>query len=113
MTETVEEKVVKPDFKVRLSEKYAIDTDTRNIILLERYEKHTSKGKNAELSGEFGWRSVGVYFQTFDRLADWLVKHEMFTSDGITELKHFADVVENLKSEIARVLVEKVEVKID
>jgi hypothetical protein len=116
MTETVEEmvegitegKVVKPDFKVRLSEKYAIDTDQRNIILLERYEKKDGKGKFANPTGEFGWRDLG-YFRTLKHLAEWLVKHEMLTADGVTELRHFAEVIENLKAEIGEMVVEKYE----
>lgn len=112
MTETTEEKVAKPDFKVRLSEKYAIDTDPRNIILVERYEKRTGKGKDAPLSGEYGWRSV-AYFQTFDRLADWLVQNAMFTSESVEHMYEFADRVVELKKEMAGFLKEKIEVKLD
>lgn len=93
MTEVVEEKVAKPDYKIRLSEKYAIDTDKLNIILRERYEKRTDKGKNSTFSGELGWRDLG-YFRTLDHLAEWLVKHEMFTVDGVSELKDLAEAIE-------------------
>ena len=110
--DVVEEKVVKPDYKVRLSEKYAIGTDPRNIILLERYGKRSGKGKDAPIiDGEFGWKELG-YFQNLDDLADWLVKHEMFTTDGVSELKHYANVIEKLKDEISNTLVEKVVVKL-
>jgi len=112
MTEVAEDKVTKPDYKIRLSEKYAIDTDKLNIILRERYEKRTDKGKFADLSGEIGWRDLG-YFRTLDHLAEWLVKHEMFTDEGVSELKHLGESIERLKEEIASVLKEKVEVNIE
>lgn len=107
----VEEKVAKPDFKLRLSEKYAIDTDKLNIILKELYEKRVGKGKNSELSGVFEWRSV-AYFQSFDRLAHWLVQNAMFTSESVEHLHEFADRVVELKKEIADLLNERVDVRI-
>lgn len=109
--EDVGEKVVKPEFKLRLSKKYAIDTDSRNIILLELYEKRVGKGKTSALSGIFEWRNV-AYFQSFDRLAHWLVQNAMFTSESVEHMYEFADRVVELKKEIADLLKEKVDVKI-
>ena len=109
--DVVEEKVVKPEFKKRLSEKYAIDTDKLNIILLERYEKRVGKGANSPLSGEFAWRSL-AYFQTFDRLAHWLVQNAMFTTEGVEHMYEFADRVIELKKEMTEFLNENVDVKI-
>lgn len=107
MTETIEEKVSKPDFKLRLSEKYAIDTDKLNIILKERYETRVGKGKFADYSGEFAYKSI-AYFQTFDRLADWLVQNAMFTTDSVEHMYEFADQVVELKKEMAGFLKDKV-----
>ena len=111
VVEVDEDKVVKPDFKLRLSKKYAIDTDSRNIILLERYEKREGKGKNAPMSGIFEWRNV-AYFQTFDRLAHWLVQNALFTTEKVEHMYEFADRVVELKMEMTELLNERVDVKI-
>ena len=102
----------KPDYKLRLSENYAIDTDPRNIILLEKYETRVGRGRNAEFSGEYSWRTLG-YFQRFDQVADRLVEMEVFTTEQVGELYDFADKVQELKREMREFLKEKVELKME
>jgi len=110
----VAEKVEKPDYKFRLSENYAIDTDPRNIILLEKYEKRDGKGKFAPLSGKFGWKQIG-YFQKFDRVAEVLIDLEVFkdTDEPITNLMELAERIKTLKKEMGKFLTDKIEVKLD
>lgn len=108
----VEGKVDKPEYKFLLSENYAIDTDKLNIILLERYEKRSGRGKAAELSGEYSWRTVG-YFQTFDRIADRLVELNVFATEEVGHLYDFAEKVLELKKEMREFLKEKVELRLD
>lgn len=105
-------KVNKPDYKFLLSENYAITTDPRNIILLERYEKRDGKGKHAPLSGEFGWKHLG-YFHSFDRIADVLVDMEIGKVENVKELNNFANKVLELKKEMREFLKEKVELRLD
>lgn len=114
MAKEVKEKVEKPEFKFRLSENYAIDTDPRNLILLERYEKQIGKGKNAPKSGIFGWKQIG-YFQKFDRIAEVLVDMHVFSNDDeqIETLYEMADRVKTLKKEMKTFLNEKVTVIVE
>lgn len=107
-------KVDKPEYKFRLSENYAIDTDPRNIVLLERYEKQLGKGKNAPKSGVFAWKQIG-YFQNFDRIAEVLVEMHVFDNDDevIENLYDMTDRVKTLKKEMKSFLKEKVVVKLD
>ena len=114
MSEEVKEKVEKPEFKFQLSENYAIDTDPRNLILLEKYEKRSGKGKHAPLSGEIGFKQIG-YFQTFDRIADVLVDMHVFDSgdEQIETLYEMADRVKTLKKEMSKFLNEKITVKME
>lgn len=113
MSEAVEEKVDKPDYKFRLSENYAIDYDPRNIVLLERYEKRSGKGRNAELSGEYGYKVEG-YFSNFNQIAERLVQLEVFkeTDEEIESLIEIADRIKSLKKEMKQFLNEKIEVKL-
>lgn len=108
----VAEKAEKPDYKFRLSENYAIDTDPRNIILLEKYEKRDGKGKFAPLSGKFGWKQIG-YFQKFDRVASTLVDLEIGKSDSVDNLMELAERVKTLKKEMAEFLTDKIVLKIE
>lgn len=113
-TEIEKSKPDKPDYKFRLSENYAIDTDPRNIILLERYEKQLGKGKNAPKSGVFAWKQIG-YFQNFDRIAEVLVDSHLFDNkdETLESLYDMTDRVKTLKKEMKAFLKEKVVVKLD
>lgn len=112
MSATEDVKTEKPDYKFLLSEKYAITTDPRNIILLEKYEKRSGKGKHSPLSGEIGWKQLG-YFHTFDRIADVLVEMQVFETEEVGQLYDFAEKVLELKKEMREFLKEKVELRLD
>lgn len=102
-----DEEFKKEEYQVLLSENYAIDTDKLNIVLKERYEKKDSKKKDAKPTGEFGWKELG-YFGNMTRVADRLVSHELMKEHEVTELRHYAEVIERLRDEIAAMLTEKV-----
>lgn len=106
-------KTDKPEYKFRLSENYAIDYDPRNIVLLERYEKRSGKGRNAMLSGEYGYKVEG-YFTNFDQVAERLVQMEVFkeTDEQIESLIEIANRIKVLKKEMKQFLNEKIEVKL-
>lgn len=65
MSEQLEEKFH------QISNTYALGTDNYNIILYEQYEKMDGKGKNANPTGETGWRPAknGAYFGNINNLA--------------------------------------------
>jgi len=65
MSEQLEEKIH------QISNTYALGTDNYNIILYEQYEKMDGKGKNANPTGEMGWRHAknGAYFGSISNLA--------------------------------------------
>lgn len=95
-----EEVVVKPDYQVLLTKNYALDTDKLNLILKERYEKKDGKGKNANSTGEYGWRDLG-YLRDITQVADFLVKHELMKEREVGELRDLQDAIVDMRDQIA------------
>lgn len=107
-TET--EETIKADYKVLLSENYAIDTDKLNLILKERYEKKDGKGKFANtIEGLYGWRPLG-YFGSLTHVADYIVKHELMKEYEIGELRDVAERIEAVRDDILDTILDRVEV---
>ncbi|QJI52387.1 hypothetical protein [Psychrobacillus phage Perkons] len=100
---------IKPEYKVLLSEKYAIDTDKMNIVLKEKYQKKDGRGRTSNFIEEYGFRDIG-YFGNLTQVANYIVKHELLKVEDISELSHFAKVIENLKDDIIDTLHDKVTV---
>ena len=73
-----------------------------NIILNEKYEKRTGKGKYAPLSGEYGWREIS-YHSTWDRVADKLESLDR-DSSAIKEIRDLGVSLKEIKEEIAELL---------
>ena len=66
MSEQLEDKIH------QISDTYAISSDNYNVILYEKYEKMDGVGRNANPTGEIGWRVAknGAYFGNIERLRD-------------------------------------------
>lgn len=91
---------------VQLTENYRITSDKLNIILQEKYDKRVGRGKNAEFSGEIGWRDAG-YFTDIGQLGRQLVKREIINFDA-TQLDQLTDKAEKLKNDIKKYLTEHI-----
>ena len=65
MAELLEEKIH------IISDDYALGSDNYNIILYEKYSKMDGKGRNANPTGEVGWRPAknGAYYGSIENLA--------------------------------------------
>lgn len=87
---------------IQISEKYAIDFDKLNVILVEKYEKRDGKGKNAPLSGEFAYREIG-YHGSFKSLVNQVVEYGI-RDDTLSELNEIVERIDNLKAEIEKLL---------
>lgn len=117
MTEEVKDKVDaakpdKPDFLFQLSENYAIDTDPRNIILLERYEKREGRGKHAPIvKGVYHWKEVG-YHSNLKSLLNTIVEKEIKTAMS-EKIEDVLERIEKLKEEMLTHLNEKIEIKLN
>lgn len=66
MTEQLEEKVY------QISENYGVGADNFNIILFEKYQKMDSRGRNANPTGEVGWRPAkgGSYYSNLENMGN-------------------------------------------
>lgn len=68
-----------------LNDKLAVTSDgTMNILLMERYEKQDGRGKNAQKTGELGWRNLngGAYFGNLDSLGTSLLRQDVIEAVG-------------------------------
>ena len=67
----------------QISENYALQGDVRSFNLLEKYEKKDGKGRNANPTGEFGWKEI-AYFNNVDSLNHYFKKY--ISKDAIAEV---------------------------
>lgn len=72
----------------QISENYGVGADIYNIILFERFNKKDGRGRNANETGEQGWKHAkgGAYFKNINHLADFLknkVEKEAVSNIGI------------------------------
>lgn len=102
MTEQLEDKIH------QISDTYALGSDNYNVILYESYNKMDGKGKNANPTGEIGWRPAknGAYFGNIDNLARSLktkIELECIGEFGLDfdKFKEYGDKwLEDLKSHL-------------
>lgn len=96
---------------MKLTDDYYLSSDgTRNFILNERYEKREGRGRNAELSGEFGFREVG-FFQNYEHVGNHLKEKFNFQYHG-SELEATAIRIEKAKDEIVEALIKYADLKL-
>ena len=81
---------------LKLNEKYAISSDGKlNLLLLEFYEKRTGAGKNAPLSGEIGFQTVGYFGAGLHSLIRRFNNDEFL--ETFAEVERGQDIIEALK----------------
>jgi hypothetical protein len=91
---------------IKIAEGYGISFDKKNAILNERYEKREGKGRNAPLSGEYGYREVS-YHNTLEEVGNKLVKMDVMAYEG-SELEEAVNKIAKLRDEIVETLKEKI-----
>lgn len=95
---------------IKIADGYRISSDGKmNLILHEKYEKASGRGKNAKLTGEFDYRQIG-YFQKLSHIGDYLVDLEIIKYQG-NELGEAIEKVEKIRDEIQQTLSENIGVK--
>lgn len=97
---------------IKLTDDYYLSSDGKlNLILHERYEKRSGKGKNAPLSGEFAFNNAG-YFRRLNHVGDHLVDKEVYKYVG-SELEGAVLRIEKLRDEIKQMLNESIKLDWD
>lgn len=96
---------------IKLTDEYYLSSDgTRNFILNERYEKREGRGRDAPLSGEYGYREVG-FFQNYEHVGNHLKEKLNFQYHG-SELELIAIRIEKAKDEIVEALIKYADLKL-
>lgn len=94
--------------EIQLTEEYRISTDKMNIILTERYQKQSGKGRGAELLDEYTYGRP-KYYSTLNSLVDSMIKNEVNDSLGkIKELQDLIPRIEAIRDEIKEYINEHV-----
>lgn len=97
---------------IKLTDDYYLSSDgSRNFILNERYEKREGRGRNAELSGEYGFREVG-FFRNYKHIGEHLGEKFNFQYHG-SELEETAIRIEKAKDEIVAALKKYADLKLE
>lgn len=91
---------------IKLSKNYSISWDSRNIILMERYETSLGRGRFAEKSGEYSFREIG-YYTNLESLSRGLFEREVIKNlHEIDKLEEILELLPKIRDDIKATLTE-------
>lgn len=95
-----------------INNNYAISSDGKyNIILMEKYAKREGLGKNAPLTGEYGYKPI-KYYSTIQALAQSLVQLDVLKGIEEVGLDKLIDYIEEQKKVYETFFTEKIAIQL-
>ncbi len=85
---------------IQINENYKLTSDKLNVIVNKKFPKYDGKGKDANLTGEFGWKEIGFH-PTIERACNFIMNQEINTAEA-SSLGELIEVIQTCRDDIKR-----------